>query len=179
MGATGSRVMAFAGVVLVVALIGGFAFQSGLVPTPWADEHGEATVTIHGEDGERKAVVETEVADTPRERYVGLSEHDSLADGRGMLFVYDEPDERTYVMRNMSFGIDIVYVDADGRITEIHSARAPGPDEDGESMRYPGYGQYVLEVPKGYMADKGVTEGDRVEIEFHDAPENASGDRNT
>jgi uncharacterized membrane protein (UPF0127 family) len=165
---TDSRVMAVAGGVLTLVVIGVLALQSGLVPTPWADQHGEATVTITGEDGETKAVVEAEVADTPRERYVGLSEHDSLADGRGMLFVYDEPDDHTYVMRNMSFGIEIVYVDADGTITKIHSARAPGPDENGEAMRYPGYGQYVLEVPKGYMEDNGISEGDQVEIEFRE-----------
>jgi len=163
-----TRATAAIGGLTVLVLVAALGVQAGLVPTPWADQHGEATVTISDEDGERLAVVETEVADTRHERRTGLSEHDSLAEGRGMLFVYDSEGRHTYVMRNMSFGIDIVYVGADNRITEIHEARKPGPNENGEAMEYPGRGQYVLEVPKGYMADNNVTEGDRVEIEYHD-----------
>ncbi|SNZ12255.1 hypothetical protein SAMN06269185_1576 [Natronoarchaeum philippinense] len=163
-----TRATAAVGSLVVVLLLGALAVQAGYVPTPWADQYGEATVTIADEDGERLAVVQAEVADTRHERYTGLSEHTSLEPGRGMLFVYNEADDRTYVMRNMSFGIDIVYVDADNRITEIHEARAPGPNENGESMQYPGYGQYVLEVPKGYMAEHNVTEGDRITIEYNE-----------
>lgn len=163
-----TRATAAIGSLAVLLLVGALAVQAGFVPTPWADQYGEATVTISDESGERLAVVETEVADTRHERYTGLSEHDSLAEGRGMLFVYENERDLTYVMRNMSFGIDIVYVGSDNRITEIHEARKPGPNEDGESMRYPGRGQYVLEVPKGYMADNNVTEGDRIEIEYRD-----------
>jgi len=156
------------GSLAALLLVGAIAVQAGFVPTPWADQYGEATVTISDESGERLAVVQAEVADTRHERYTGLSEHDSLAAGRGMLFVYENEQDLTYVMRNMSFGIDIVYVGADNRITEIHEAPKPGPNEDGESMEYPGRGQYVLEVPKGYMAANNVTEGDRIEIEYRD-----------
>lgn len=156
------------GSLTALLLVAALAVQAGFIPTPWADQYGEASVTISDESGERLAIVHTEVADTRHERYTGLSEHDSLAEGHGMLFVHDEEQQLTYVMRNMSFGIDIVFVDADGEITKIHEARAPGPDENGEAMEYPGRGKYVLEVPKGYMADNNVTEGDRIEIDYHD-----------
>jgi len=156
------------GSLTALLLVGAVAVQAGFVPTPWADQYGEATVTINDESGERLAVVDAEVADTRHERYTGLSEHDSLAEGRGMLFVYENEGRHTYVMRNMSFGIDIVYVGEDNRITKIHEAPKPGPNENGESMEYPGRGKYVLEVPKGYMADNNVTEGDRVAIEYRD-----------
>jgi hypothetical protein len=160
--------IAFSLTVIVVSVVGLGLFASQMGLLPWSGEHSDATVEVVDEDGETLAVVDAEVADTRSDRYTGLSEHDSLADGEGMLFVHDDEDERTYVMRNMSFGIDIVFVDADGQITTIHSAPAPAPDEDGEQQRYSGTGQYVLEVPRGYMDDNGVSPGDRIEIEYHD-----------
>jgi len=72
------------------------------------------------------------------------------------------------VMRDMDFPIDIVFVDAEGRITTIHHARAPREGEDGNDLRYPGRGKYVLEVPRGYTNATGIDEGDRIEIEFED-----------
>ncbi|TKX82711.1 DUF192 domain-containing protein, partial [Halorubrum sp. SS5] len=74
---------------------------------------------------------------------------------------YDAPkDSLTYVMREMDFGIDIVYVDGDRKIVEIHNAPEPGPNEDGEEQRYPGSGQYVLEVPYEWTDRHGVSVGD-------------------
>lgn len=100
------------------------------------------------------------VADTPELRYTGLSETETLPEDRGMLFVYESVAERTYVMREMDFGIDVVFADDEGQITTIHHAPAPEPDEDGSEQRYPGRGQYVLEVNYGWTTDRGVTVGD-------------------
>jgi uncharacterized membrane protein (UPF0127 family) len=61
----------------------------------------------------------------------------------------------------MSFGLDIIFVDAEGEVTEIHDA----PEPAGEYERsYPGRGKYVLEVPRGYSARVGLDVGDRVVI---------------
>ena len=129
-------------------------------------EYDQTTVAVvGGETGEELGTVEAAVADTFSTRYVGLSETDELPADRGMLFVHDEPDEYTYVMRNMSFGIDIVFIAPNGTITVIHEAPEPGPDEDGASQEYSGVGQYVLEVNEGWMADHGVEEGDRLEFD--------------
>ena len=106
------------------------------------------------------------VADSFSKRYVGLSETDRLPDGKGMLFIHDDGGERTYVMRNMSFGLDIVFVDADGTITAIHKAPEPGPDEDGVDQEYAGEGRYVLEVSRGWTDERGVEVGDRIEFEL-------------
>lgn len=115
------------------------------------------------ESGERLGTVTVEVADTPDERYTGLSEHESLGDDEGMLFVYPDEGEHTYVMRSMDFPIDIVYVDATGRITEIHHAPTEADNED--LTPYPGRGQYVLEVPYNWTVERGVEEGDIVVVE--------------
>jgi len=127
-------------------------------------EYGETTVTIqNGTDNTTLATVDVRVADTERERHVGLGETERLEDGQGMLFVHPESGSYAYVMRNMSFPIDIVFVDADGTITAIHHAPVASDPQDPDRL-YRGTGRYVLEVPYGWTNETGVTVGDRVAI---------------
>jgi Uncharacterized conserved protein len=88
-----------------------------------------------------------------------------MPEAGGMLFVFGSVSELTFVMRDMDFGLDIVYADADGTITDIHHAPAPGPDEDGNNQRYPGTGKYVLEVNFEWTRRAGVSVGDVLDFE--------------
>jgi uncharacterized membrane protein (UPF0127 family) len=135
-------------------------------PAPVHEGYETTVVTVRTAGGESLGSVTAAIADTRDLRYLGLSDTESLPEDRGMLFVFDSPSELTFVMRRMSFGIDIVYADADGVITGIHHAPAPGPDEDGSQQRYPGYGQYVLEVNRHWTTDRGVEEGDVLDFEL-------------
>ena len=128
-------------------------------------DHAQVAV-VDAETGETLGQVEAAVADTFPKRYVGLSETDRLPADRGMLFVHGGVDERTYVMRNMSFGLDIVFADADGRITAVREAPKPGPDENGADQEYTGEARYVLEVNRGWAADRGVEPGDRLAFDL-------------
>jgi uncharacterized membrane protein (UPF0127 family) len=117
-------------------------------------------VVVETAAGDRLGAVTAAVADTRALRYTGLSDTASLPEDRGMLFVHEREQGLTYVMREMDFGIDIVFADADRVITEIHHAPAPGPDEDGDSQRYPGRGKYVLEVGYDWTTARDVAAGD-------------------
>lgn len=151
--------------LVAVSLIGLLVLQVGLITPPWAEDQAEVRV-VDGDSGDELATVEVAVADTPTQRYTGLSDHDSLEEGEGMLFVHSEEDERTYVMREMAFDIDIIFIDADREITTIEHARAPEPDEDGSDLEYSGEAKWVLEVPRGYANETGMDAGDEVEIEY-------------
>ena len=155
----------------VAAGVGLVAYDLGLVEYPGEGGHDRATVTLLDESG-TLATVDAEVADTRKERVRGLSEAESLEPGSGMLFVHPREGTHTYVVDEMAFGIDIIFVEtcddacppeADGRITEIHEAPVPSDGEDGS---YEGSGKWVLEVPKGYAAENGVQSGDYVQIEY-------------
>ena len=148
-------------ILLVLALvIVGVALG---VPAFFISEYDDATVRISDENGTELAVVHAAVADTPQERYAGLSDTDSLSEHEGMLFVFDDEDERAFVMRDMDFPIDIIFIGADGRITTIHEA----PVEEGTfTTRYRGDAKWVLEVNYGYAASNGITVGDEVSIEY-------------
>ncbi len=117
-------------------------------------------------DGETLGRVTAAVADTFDLRYTGLSDTPSMPEDYGMLFVFEDVSERTFVMRRMDFPLDMLFADDAGRITVVHSAPAPGPDQDGENIRREGRGKYVLEVNRGWAADRGVTAGDVLAFEL-------------
>ncbi|QCC48528.1 DUF192 domain-containing protein [Halobellus limi] len=158
----GAAVLAVA-LLLAVGIVA-VAINPGLLPT---GEYERTTVdVVDAEDGEPLATVTVRVADTRSKRYTGLSDTDSLGPDEGMLFVHDEEDEYAYVMREMAFPIDIVFVDAEGRITTIHRAELPSEGTSGDDLeRYRGRGRYVLEVPYNYTDDHGIEVGDRVRID--------------
>ncbi|WP_224270156.1 DUF192 domain-containing protein [Haloprofundus salinisoli] len=154
--------------VLVVSLLaaGGVVAFDHVHSPPDSNEYETTTVTVvDGVNGTELAAVDVRIADTYNKRYTGLSNTTSLDDGEGMLFIHDSEDEYSYVMRNMDFPLDIVFVDANGTITQIHHATLdPSGASEGQLTRYTGYGQYVLEVPMGYTNRTGVSEGDRLLI---------------
>ncbi len=142
-------------------------------PTPPGDEKDDVfpgyeltTIAVRTPGEELLGWVRAAIADTQSLRYTGLSETDALPENYGMLFVFDDVDERTFVMREMDFGIDIVYADDERRITAIHHAPEPGSDEDGGEQRYRGRGQYVLEVQKHWTTDRGVEKGDVLDFDL-------------
>ncbi|WP_122087987.1 DUF192 domain-containing protein [Halalkalicoccus subterraneus] len=149
--------------VLGAALVLALAYQLGAFAIITGSED-RATVTISDEDGGTLATVEAEVADTPPQRYTGLSEHESLGDDAGMVFVFESESSHSFVMRDMAFPIDIIFVGEDGEITAIHEAQT---ESDGSDLtHYRGEGKWVLEVNYGYADENGITEGDRVDIEY-------------
>ena len=172
----------FAFALLAVVLVA-TALSVGMLPRPLtadvgadatttATEEPGARITISDENGTVLAAVNATVADESDERYTGLSPYESLANGSGKLFVYDEEGNHTFVMRKMDFPLDIVFIGADGRINVIHQAPVPSETEGDGLKPYPGRGKWVLEVPRGWMAANGIEEGDRVEIEHLDSAVN-------
>ncbi|RLM96243.1 DUF192 domain-containing protein [Haloarcula sp. Atlit-7R] len=140
--------------------------REGAATTPTGTDAStpETTVAVREDNaGEPLGTVEVRIAQTFNQRYVGLSETESLGPDEGMLFVHDEAGQHAYVMRNMSFPLDIIFIDANGTITTIHHAPLP-PEGEQYSAEYPGYGKYVLEVNRGWTNRTGVEVGDRVDL---------------
>jgi uncharacterized membrane protein (UPF0127 family) len=139
----------------------------GLVSAPITDDVKRAHVTISNENGQVLATVEARVADTSRERYRGLSDAERLRNGTGMLFVFDREAERSFVMRDMDVPLDIIFIGADGQITQIHHAPVPPPGtNEWELTPYRGRAKWVLEVPRGYGEQYNISTGDIVDITY-------------
>ncbi|MBP1986110.1 DUF192 domain-containing protein [Halolamina salifodinae] len=151
---------------VVVLLVGATVVVTGASPFPAIYDGGgaeRATVTFSdAETGDQLAVVQANVSDTWDERYTGLSNTESLDEDGGMLFVHPREGEHGYVMRDMDFPIDMVFVAENGTITTIHHAEVPPEGE--ESPTYEGYGKYVVELPYEYTVEHGIEVGDQVQI---------------
>ncbi len=144
--------------LLVLLLVGAGAFAYDEFRS--SGDPDAATVTVVDQDGGTLGTVEVTVADTFRERYTGLSETTALGPDEGMLFVHDAEANHSYVMRDMAFPIDIVFIDANRRITAIHHAEV----EDPPLTQYSGRGKWVLEVPYNWTVEHGIEVGDRIRI---------------
>ncbi len=147
----------------------GIAGCSWRSPGPIYSEYPTTTIHVESPDGTERGTVTAAIADTRSLQVLGLSDTERLQADWGMVFVYESVADRTFVMREMDFGIDIVYADAAGTITTIHHAPAPGPEEDGSNQEYPGRGQYVVEVNYDWTTDHGVTTGDQLQFQLPDS----------
>jgi len=114
------------------------------------------TVTLKAGNAQLAA----EVAATELERTRGLMFRKSLADGKGMLFVFDSDQKVAFWMKNTSLPLSVAYIGSDGTIYQILDlvpfSEEPRPAD--RSVRY------ALEVPQGWFAKVGLKPGDRFEI---------------
>lgn len=110
------------------------------------------------------ATVQVEVEDTDNSRSQGLSGRASLAEGSGMLFVFDSPGTYGFWMKEMNFAIDIIFIDASGVVVTIAKDASPsGYHQNPPQVFYPYLPvQYVLEVSAGFAAQHGVMVGQKV-----------------
>jgi hypothetical protein len=141
---------------VITLVVAGLLVLSGGVAAPVAPattsvilkEAPTHRVFFENQRGHTLWVYDVWVADTPRERYQGLSETDALPRDHGLLFVYgQETDRRTFVMRGMRYPIDIVFIDGTGTVTAVHSAVPEPGTAEGDLTRYAGRARWVLEIP--------------------------------
>ncbi len=106
-----------------------------------------------------KTPLRVEVADTLEKQERGLMFRQSMPENEGMLFVYKEPQEMSFWMRNTFIPLDIAFVGADGIILNIHQAR---PLDESVLYRSAGSAKYVIETKQGWFSRHGIRPGDRV-----------------
>lgn len=98
--------------------------------------------------GNKEYIVE--VAKTEDEHFSGLSNKKSLDDNKGMLFIYDEPEDVTYWMKDTTIPLDIIFIDDDNEVICIKKGIPNSTDYlDCEDVKY------VLEVNTGSKVRKG------------------------
>src|SRR5512137_2677247 len=77
------------------------------------------------ESGGKTHVVQVQLADTPEKRDRGLMFRKELADGHGMLFLFDEEGEHSFWMKDTLIPLDLIFVDSSGRVTGIVARARP------------------------------------------------------
>lgn len=93
--------------------------------------------------------IEVEIADTSAVRELGLSNRETLLDGTGMLFVFDNSSQYGIWMKNMNFSIDIAWIDEELQVIGIEKDVTP---ETFPQIFYPKSAiKYALELPAGTL----------------------------
>ena len=118
-----------------------------------------APLTIDTAGGPRKFTVE--VATNPAQMEQGLMFRQNLAPDAGMIFDFKTPQPAMMWMKNTLIPLDMLFVDAQGRIVHIHERAVPGSLEtigSGAPVRA------VVELNGGTVARLGIRLGDRVEF---------------
>ena len=114
-------------------------------------------VDLRGDWG--TARFDVELATTPEERSRGLMFRESMPRGDGMLFVFDRERPLSFWMRNTLIALDIIFLDAEGRVVNVAAGAVPGDEtplpSDGPALA-------VLEVNAGLAARMGIGPGDEL-----------------
>jgi uncharacterized membrane protein (UPF0127 family) len=103
-----------------------------------------------------------EIARTDEERSQGLMNRKSLADGKGMLFVFEKDQILSFWMKNTLIPLSIAFISAEGNILEIHDME-PGNINPLHSSRS---ARYALETPQSWFSRAGVAVGDILQVEW-------------
>ncbi len=105
-----------------------------------------------------------ERADSADERSLGLMHRNALLIDRGMQFIYPEPTELTFWMKNTLIPLDIIFIAQNGTVMNIEEA-APEPDvADNDLAKYFSLGpvKWVVEINQGLSAQYGIVPGTSV-----------------
>jgi uncharacterized protein len=116
-----------------------------------------AVVTVVSANGKHRFNVE--LAETPVQQEQGLMFRRELAPDAGMLFDFKHPTMATMWMRNTLIPLDMLFVDAQGRIVNIHERAVPQSDD---TIAAAAPVRAVIELNGGTAARLGIKPGDRV-----------------
>ena len=88
-----------------------------------SDSRVDSTIVIATRDAEH--IFSIEIARTPAEMERGLMYRERLDADRGMLFLYEQDRQVAFWMKNTLIPLDLIFVDATGRIVGIAERAVP------------------------------------------------------
>lgn len=105
------------------------------------------------------------VAETDKEKQIGLSETKKLGEKNGMLFIFSKPDKYSFWMRGMNFPIDIIYIKDNEVVDIIENVPAPTSSNANLPIYQPkSSADKVLEVNSGIAKKYNITKGTKIEV---------------
>ena len=116
--------------------------------------------TVHTVRGPVRVSLEVAADDATRER--GLMYRNHLADGHGMLFVFDAETEHAFWMKNTVIPLDMIFIGANQTIVGVKANTTPlslAPQSVGRPSKW------VLEVAGGFAARAGIETGNRIDLD--------------
>jgi uncharacterized membrane protein (UPF0127 family) len=143
--------------IIILAAAYFFSMHSGGI-----DEYGANMSSVDFVAGNGSvSTVYVEVARTPEEQEKGLMYRTSMDEDRGMIFVFDGDEPRSFWMENTVLPLDMVFVNGRLEIVDINHNATPYSETVFTSRAGC---KYVIEVNGGYCLRHGVNAGDKIEL---------------
>lgn len=105
-------------------------------------QNERTTLSIGGQE------LQVEIANTSQKRSRGLCCRDSLAENHGMLFVYDQPGDYRFWMKDTRIPLDMFWINSSKQIVHIERDVQPSSYPIAYGTKEPA--QYVLETNAGF-----------------------------
>ncbi len=102
--------------------------------------------------------IDTQVAQTPDQRSVGLMFRSDMPAHEGMLFVFEQPSIQCFWMKNTLLALTAAFVADDGTIVNL-AYMQPQSKESHCSLKPV---RFVLEMHQGWFAKKGFKAGNKL-----------------
>lgn len=117
-------------------------------------------VVFHTEAGD--VTVHVEIANTEREREVGLMNRTFLPENSGMLFVFDREAVLYFWMKNTLIPLDMIFISESMTVVRIEHMTKPCRSDPCPLYPSQAPARYVVEVNGGFAQAHGITVGTTV-----------------
>ena len=104
-------------------------------------------------------VIDAQVAATNEQRMTGLMYRQEMPQHEGMLFVFDQPSQQCFWMKNTLLPLSVAFVADDGTIVNIDEMQAQTLDSHCSTQPV----RYVLEMNKGWFSKRGLKAGAKLQ----------------
>jgi uncharacterized membrane protein (UPF0127 family) len=105
--------------------------------------------------------IRAEVARTPEQRAIGLMHRREMPVNDGMLFVFDQPAQQCFWMKNTLLPLSIAFLADDGTVVNIADMKPQALDAHCSARPV----RYALEMNQGWFARRGIQPGTRLQGE--------------
>ncbi|MDP3798388.1 MAG: DUF192 domain-containing protein [Polaromonas sp.] len=127
---------------------------SGLVLAQDAPQTGLPRITL----GAGMHKIDAQVASTPQQRQIGLMYRTTMPQHEGMIFVFEQPSQQCFWMKNTLLPLTAAFVADDGTIVNLADMKPQTTESHCSAQPV----RYVLEMNKGWFAKKGIKAGTRL-----------------
>ncbi len=110
------------------------------------------------------------VVQTPEDMQKGLSGRNSLPQDQGMLFVFEQPSDPAFWMKDMKFSLDMIFINKDKIVSIAKNAKPAEANNENPPLYSAGQQvDKVLEI-NGGLADKyQLKVGDTINLELKES----------
>ena len=103
--------------------------------------------------------IDAQVAATDEQRMTGLMHRKEMPQHEGMLFVFEQPTQQCFWMKNTLLPLSAAFVADDGTIVNIEDMKPQTLDSHCSAKPV----RYVLEMNLGWFAKKGIKPGAKLQ----------------